>query len=164
MTEKITREQFLAEVRQARQAWEATLAQIPAGQLQSPGVCGEWSVKDLVAHIAWYEAEMVGLIASRELAGSPWWNLPLTERNEAIHALYRDQPLPEVLADAGRIAADFLRGLEGLSDEDLNDPRRFANMPADWQPWSVIASNSSEHYQEHRAQLQVWMAQSGAAA
>ncbi|MDD5466544.1 MAG: DinB family protein [Anaerolineales bacterium] len=164
MTDNVTREQFIEEVRRTRQAWQAALSQVPEGRLQEAGVCGDWSVKDLIAHIAWYEGEMVGLLSRRELAGSELWNLPLEARNAAIHALSQDRPLPEVLAEARETAAAFLAWLATLSEEELNDPGRFTNMPLEWQPWMVIASNSSEHYQEHLSQLHAWLARGDAAA
>ena len=33
-----------------------------------------------------------------------------------------------------------------VPDKDLMDPARFSGMPADWEPWQVIASNTYEHY------------------
>jgi hypothetical protein len=40
----------------------ATLDALPAGHGESPGVCGFWSAKDVVAHLASYELALVDLL------------------------------------------------------------------------------------------------------
>jgi hypothetical protein len=39
--------------------------------------------------------------------------------------------------------------LKDLDESALDDAGSFAEMPPDWQPWSVIASNTYEHYDDH---------------
>ena len=53
---------FLDELRAARAEWEAALAEIPSERMTEPGLAGGWSVKDLIAHVAWSEREMIGVI------------------------------------------------------------------------------------------------------
>ena len=45
-----------------------------------------------------------------------------------------------------------------LADEDLNDATRYKDMPEDWTPWEVVASNTFEHYPDHVAELRTWRA------
>jgi hypothetical protein len=141
--------EFLRRVRDDWAAWEAALAAMDDTALVQPGFCDDWSAKDVVAHIAWYEREMIGLIDARALAGSEAWELSLDERNEAIYQANRERTLDEVREEAAEVHARLLEALETLLDEDLNDPARFAGMPSDWQPWEVIASDTFEHYREH---------------
>lgn len=42
----------------------ATLANIPETEWATPGVCGVWSVKDIVAHLASHEQVLVELLGS----------------------------------------------------------------------------------------------------
>ena len=56
---------FLDQIKTARLAWDAQLARLRPDQTSIPGVVGNWSVKDLVAHITWSEREMVGVLRSR---------------------------------------------------------------------------------------------------
>jgi hypothetical protein len=66
-----------------------------------------------------------------------------------------------LLAEVGEARAVFdqlLAGMQSLAEEDLHDPLRFAEMPADWVPWQVIASNCYEHYRQHAPGLRDWMA------
>src|SRR5579884_1100926 len=38
-----------------RARWDALLAQVGADRMEEPGVEGAWSVKEIVAHLTWYE-------------------------------------------------------------------------------------------------------------
>ncbi|MGB5845427.1 MAG: DinB family protein, partial [Anaerolineales bacterium] len=139
-------------------AWESLISQIEQDQLTQPGVAGKWTLKDIIAHITWHEKEMVGLITAHALVGSELWNLPTDERNVAIYAEIRDQPLEQVLEESAGIHQQLLEILPTLSDEDLTNPGSFPNMPPDWQPWLVIAQNTYEHYQDHIQDIQRWLA------
>jgi hypothetical protein len=101
---------------------------------------------------------MVTVIQKKALAGSPWWDLPFDERNANIYTQHKDQHLPEVLAEAASSYRAFLAAFDTLTDLDLNDPARYANMPADWEPWRVYSSNTYEHYHDHTADLRAWLA------
>ncbi len=133
----------------AREEWDAFVRQVAPSDLERPGVCGNWSMKDVVAHIAWHEREMIGLLETHVLAGSPWWLLPTDERNDKIYEQNKDRAAEDVLREAAETFPHLLRAIKGLADEDLNDPARFADMPPDWIPWRIIAQNTYEHYEVH---------------
>ena len=141
--------EFLYLLKNARQAWEKFLAQIPAEQYDLPGETGAWAVKDVVAHITWYDQEMVDLLISHTLAGSDWWNLALDERNRLIYEQNHCRPLQEILAQNRQAYAELWQLAQQLDENDLNDPTRFKDMPLEWRPWEVIASNTYEHYLDH---------------
>ncbi len=145
--------EFLAKHQAARAEWEAVLAAIPQERYTQPAG-GKWSVKDHIAHVTWYEREMVGLLRQRSMAGgSPLWEQPTDARNALIYAEISDIPLSQVLADAQQTWAELWSLLQGLSEDELNDAASFAEMPAEWRPWEMIASNTYEHYLEHAANL-----------
>ncbi len=50
----------------------------------------------------------------------------------------------------------MLDAMGTLTDEDLLDASHFAEMPSNWKPWEVIASNTYEHYDDHLAELATW--------
>lgn len=141
--------EFLALVQTEHQRWQALLARVPEERMQQPLAAGEMSVKDILYHIAWYERQMVDVMQQRALIGSPWWNLSLDERNALILAEGRTKSLAETLAEAHSAYAEMLSGIQSLSDDDLDHASAFAEMPPDWLPWQVIASNSYEHYPQH---------------
>ncbi len=153
---------FLATLRRERAAWDALLAEAGAlgeTHMTQPGVNGAWSVKDSIAHVTWYEREMVGLLRTHALAGSPLWELPHDQRNTALFEQLRDQSLPAVLAAAHQTFADLVALLEGLAEEDLHDASRYRDMPPDWIPWEVLADNTYTHYPHHIPAIRAWMGQ-----
>ena len=123
---------------------------------------GNWSLKDIIAHITWHEQEMVGLIQAHALVGSELWNLPTDERNAAIYEQVKDLPLEQVLAESEQVHQLLLEALPTLSNEDLIDPSSFPNMPPDWQPWMIIAQNTYEHYEDHMKDVEKWLADQNA--
>ena len=144
---------LIARVEGAWRSWSEYLAPLDEKRLREPGACGDWSVRDIIAHITWFEREMTGMIADRVLAGSDLWALPPHERNAAIDLEQRDRPLADILQEAEQAHALLVDALSKLSDEDLTDASRFSGMPRDWVPERIIAQNSYEHYEAHLAGL-----------
>jgi uncharacterized protein (TIGR03083 family) len=149
--------ELLKDIRAEWALWEALLGEIEEAQMTQPGAAGEWSVKDVIAHITWFEREMVGMLQARALVGSDLWQLPTDERNARIFEENQDRPLQDVLAEAQQVHRQFLEEFEALAEDDLADPHRFPGMPEDWQPWIVIAGNSNEHYRDHSRDVRTWL-------
>ena len=118
-----------------------------------PGAMGKRSVKDVIAHVMSGEREMVSIMHTHVVAGSELWNLSDDERNEIVYQQNRERPLHEIMSQEQQAYADLLGAAQTLSDEDLNDPHRFQQMPEDWVPWRLFAGNSFEHYQDHMPAL-----------
>lgn len=156
----ITKAQFLENLRTGRSQWDALLAEVGEERMTQPGVAGEWSVKDIIAHVTWYEREMVGVLEAHALVGSDLWDLPTDQRNIPIYEENRERPLTDVLAEAQRVYRQLLELVESLAEEDLTDPGRFEGMPTEWQPWDIIAGNSYEHYRQHIPDIRAWLGQS----
>jgi len=119
----MNKSEWLGTLQTERAQWDALVAEVGQARMTQPGAAGEWSVKDVIAHVTWFEREMVGVLRA--------------------HGVF-DQ---------------LLAGMQSLTEEDLHDPLRFAEMPADWAPWQVIASNCYEHYRQHAPGFRDWMAQ-----
>ncbi len=152
MDAQIDKATLLDKVRSERSRLDALLAGFTDEQLAQPGVDGDWSIKDHLAHITWHEQEIVRMLRARSLeysVVSDLWNLPLHERNHAIHESNRDRSLEDVRAESRQVYAELSQLLEGVSEEDLTDPGRYKGMPGDWKPWRLIAENIYEHYHDH---------------
>lgn len=156
--EKISKDKFIAEIDQTYAEWQARLAKITPEAMTQPVQPGGWSVKDVIAHITWHEREMIGVLRQRALRGSELWLRPTDERNAVIYEQNKDRSLSEILSEAARVHTELMPALATLSDDELNDPAHFAEMPAEWLPWDLIAGNTSRHYREHSADLDRWAA------
>ena len=150
---------FIDRFTASRAQWDALIAKIDERWMLEPGVEGKWTVKDILAHILWNELEMIPLIQTRSLTGSELWNLPQDERNEAVYQLYRDSPLSDIIKEEREAYAQLLKEARTLSDEELNDPHRFRDMPDSegWIPWRIIAGCSFTHYPDHMASISDWL-------
>jgi len=149
--------QFQHAWRKDRAEYERVLADVGEERMLEPDLPGGWSVKDVIAHVNWYEQEMVVLLDTRELAGSELWGLPADERNIPIHEQNKDLVLDEVLAESNQVFERLWELISQLEDDDLMEASSFDQMPEDWEPWQVIASNTYEHYQEHVPDIRAWL-------
>jgi uncharacterized damage-inducible protein DinB len=149
---------FLTTVRSTRAELNSAIFALTDEQLLEPGASGEMSVKDILAHITWFEREMIGLLHQRALAGSDLWNLPSDERNAVIFRLNRQRSYDDIRAEAKEVFQQLLEELENLDENTLDDPGCFRDMPPDWSPRQLLAENTTEHYQHHLADIQAWLA------
>jgi hypothetical protein len=138
----------------------ATAALVPASQRQTRPVCGVWTLKDVLGHVAdweWYGVEKLdGPTSRRSLAirfrGIQRWN-------EAHAAARKEQSWDQVWSDfqAARLALGQM--LEKMSQEDLAQP--FA---VPWsKEWTVYRWLHLwlHHEREHAADLRANLALPG---
>ncbi len=66
MPEPMTVKQLVAAMRAARSDWEDLLAEVGETRWEQPGVEGDWSIKDLIAHLTYFESWTAEVIGMRE--------------------------------------------------------------------------------------------------
>jgi uncharacterized damage-inducible protein DinB len=155
--EQISRERFWEELTRARAEYEAVLAQIPEDRMMEAGVQGDWSVKDVMAHVAWSEREMVGILKTGKFEGSDLWLLEQDDRNAKVYEENRGRDLEDVRDEAHQVYSELERLVERLSEDQLNDPSYFKGMPGDLTPWRILMGSTYKHYREHAEDLREWM-------
>lgn len=107
---------------------ERLLAPLSAEQQTAPGVVGEWSIKDVLAHLtawhemalAWHAAGLRGETPPTPGGGFTWAQLPAL--NQQIYAAHRDEPLAQVWAAFRESAARTRAAIEAAGDEQLFTP------------------------------------------
>ena len=152
--ETMTKTELVRRIEEAWEAWRAALTQVGEARMLEKTRAGDWTIKDLVAHITWSEREMAQMLAKRSLAaGSPLWELDQDERNQRVYEANRERPPGDILAEELEVHEQLTRLLGEMTDEELNDPGQFAEMPSSWVPWRVIAGNTYRHYEEHLQDL-----------
>jgi uncharacterized damage-inducible protein DinB len=151
--ENMKKEAFFERLSQTRHELDAQLARFSAEGMENPLLDGGWSIKDLVAHIAWSEREMIPLFRDHALTGSPLWRLPTMERNRCVFEENQGRSLQDVLSEEKQLYETLLAILHELEDEDFNDPLRYKDMPPDWVPWEILDGSTAKHYAEHSADL-----------
>ena len=112
----MNRQQLLDRIDSAWVAFQASYAGLPTSLLTEPGVTGDWSVKDIIAHVTWWEEEALrhlpSIIAgerpprySTTYGGIDAFNAMMAERK-------RDLSLSDVLTqqdDTHRRLIDFIQ-------------------------------------------------------
>lgn len=156
-----TVQELIGKVNTERSTWQGLLEQIDPEKMHESGVSGEWSLKDVIAHITWHENEMVNMVQNHVLKGSDLWELITDERNAVIQEENRHKSLEQVMEESDQIHQQLMELLPTLSDEDLINPDNFTGMPPDWQPWTILADNTYEHYQHHIKDLKRWIKKTG---
>ncbi len=136
---------FIDMLKETRAEWDALLARVGDGRMLETGAAGKWSVKDIIAHVMWSELEIVPVMGTHILSGSELWNLSEDERNEIVYQQYQDRPLQDIVTEERRVYDHFLEAAQTLSDEDLNDPHHFRDMPEAWISWRIFAGCSFQH-------------------
>ncbi|HMB21859.1 MAG TPA: maleylpyruvate isomerase N-terminal domain-containing protein, partial [Anaerolineales bacterium] len=59
MTDQVTKAKLLDELRLARREWDALLAEIGEERMTETGAAGDWSVKDVAAHLTSYSQRFI---------------------------------------------------------------------------------------------------------
>ena len=145
-----------------RAGWEALLSEVGEARMITPGVTGNWSVKDIVAHLTAWEKRTVARLPAVRQGGAPEpapWppNLSEEEINAWIYEANRKRTLRDVLDDSRRVQDQVMKQLQSVTDEELNQPGHFSwlngNKLAEY-----IPGNTYEHYQEHADLIRKWLA------
>jgi uncharacterized protein (TIGR03083 family) len=138
-------------IRAERARLDALLAGIPDEQFVQPGAFGEWTLKDMLAHITFWEQRLIAYMnGARESLIQPGEDeqAGIDRINAGVLAANRDRPLAEVRAAFGDSYQQALALVESLSADDLADDELFG----------LIAGDTFGHYREHIVMLESWRA------
>ena len=158
--ESITKAWVVQSIEQGRAEWDDILEEVGRERMEQPGVEGNWTVKDIVAHNMWNEREMVRMVSDHALLPSEsdrLWMMSNDERNDELYRMFKDRPLDELLDEDRMVHSQLMQAMTGLEDADMVDPNRFPGMPDDWVPWQIIAGCSFNHYPDHIKDIRAWL-------
>jgi hypothetical protein len=153
----VKRDELLAAMREARAELDAALDGLTPEQMLAPGAAGDWSVKDILAHITAWQVDLLTNLFKAQRGGKAgkmkWSDAELAAQNQKLYKEYRDRPLENVLADYLGVHKQALRVVEGLSDQQLAGP----------DPWGrgktlgyIIWDYGPDHDADHLPDLLAW--------
>lgn len=162
--EKITREEIFEKIKQERYLLEETLSKLSQSDMLKPEFDGGWTGKDIVAHIFSWEELMVKWInmalANKTPTDPPQSDESIDNMNAEIFANNQNRDLLGILREFKTSHQKALQTIEKLSEDELNDPDRYP-----WRNgrplWLLVMGNTWEHYQEHRRDIEAWLARNG---
>ena len=156
-----TKAELLANVRTGCAKLESLLEALTPEQLTQPNVQDDWSIKDMLAHIAaWERFTIARLEAMRDMA--PLKIPPVTSdeqvdaMNARVYAENQARPLAEVMADFQATHQALYTLVESLDEAFLQGA-----VPFEWgegRPiWGMVAANTYWHYPEHQAAIEAYL-------
>ncbi|HEY3524403.1 MAG TPA: ClbS/DfsB family four-helix bundle protein [Candidatus Limnocylindrales bacterium] len=149
------RDSLLADVRAARELLESALAGL-GDEAMTERVNGDWTRKDVIAHLEGWEARTVRLFAI--LRGEREFDPDEPGDTDGFNAWWFERNRGRPLADVRRTEREAYEAVIGLvtsaDDADLFDPTRFEFLEGQAFE-AVVRENSSGHYPDHLGQLSV---------
>ena len=132
--------------------------------MTEPGAAGDWSVKDVMAHLTSYSRWFVSASEAHfrgeppPLDGSE--GMDFEQRNLFWHQQTRERPLTEVQAESQWVFSRLLEVVEAHSEEFLTQPQQFEGAPGPLLVSKMLEGDGYEHYREHMRTMRAWLAQS----
>jgi len=149
-------------LREEYRQWEALLDQIGPARMDQPGVNGDWSMKDMVAHqYSWLPRLISRIQAAQrgEAEPPPPWPAHLQtddEINAWIYESNHGRAVQEVLDDSHQVFQQLLAVVEGLPDDTRID-----------EEWHLVWLNGQrfpvgeffDHFHDdHESDVRAWLA------
>jgi len=152
MPESISKDALLDAITRSHAALEGLLTGLSDDQMTRDGVMEGWSLKDVLAHITWWEQWMLRVMrgepeAMSQLAAmrSDGGQQYVDELNAATYAANRQRPLLGALAEFHTSFQQVLQQVAAMTEAELADLHR------------VIAANTFDHYDEHAQGIRAWL-------
>jgi hypothetical protein len=155
----VDKSQLVEAVENGRDQLLVTLEGLSDEAQGESGVVGDWSVKDILAHISRWEAELISMLFQAQRGLQPgtaqFSGSSTDELNAKWYKESKDRPLDRVWSDFDGVHEQILRRLDDLTDADLYDTNRFTWLRGKTLA-SYMASDSYEHEAEHAEQIRAW--------
>lgn len=150
--------ELIAALNDSRKALLDAIDDLTDIEMIESGVIEDWSVKDMLAHLTAWEAELIKLLAQARTTKRPgYFELGDTDTvNAKWYNENKNRPLDRVMADFNAVRKQTVRQVESYNDKDLNNPTLFKWLNGD-PLWKWVASQTFEHEAEHVEQIKKWL-------
>ena len=162
MDEPMTKAKLLELLRTKRAEWDAVIEEVPKDRMTEPGAAGYWSVKDVIAHLTYYERWYANRL-HEQLRGETYTPNELDamhweERNPIIYEQNRNRTLEDVMAESSQVFQQLVEGVEAHSEAFLTEPQEFEGAPGPVFIWMMLRGDIYEHYPQHIPSIKEWLA------
>ena len=145
--------------------WEALLDQIGEARMDQPGVNGDWSIKDIVAHLTNWQPRLIARLQAAQRSEPeppPSWPAHLQtddDINAWIYEANRHRSVREVLFETQHVFQQLLAVIEGFPD----DVRVEHIEPAFYLVWvdgeRFLTGEFFNHFHDdHEPDVRAWLA------
>lgn len=126
-----------------------------AQMTERPGSQADWSVKDLIAHLLYWEQQVIAEVRLGLEGGIPDLSGDDDVINARVFEENRDRPLSEILKAFARSHREMLTFVEQIPEADLMDTERFT-WADDGTLYRHIITEYLDHYEGHMVGLREW--------
>lgn len=152
----ISKAELLRVLRAEQGQWEQLLALVPTDQLEQPMTPGGWSLRDLLAHILWYQQEGLALCRDGAARTPEMWEHSIDEINAEIVAAAQTMSGVDAMA-AWRATFQELYDLVDENDEAwLAGTVAYPHMKPVTR-LEQVQMDTVGHYREHADDLRAWL-------
>ena len=161
-----SRAALLDAVRGLREELERVVAEAGEARMEQPGSFGEWTFKDLIAHLTGWRQTTAARLEAGLRGEEPVFPWPdhldeeddLGDINRWFFETNRDKPLAAVLRESRETFERVERAIAALPEDDLLQPGRF--------PWlggaalgpAVVHGTLGHYHEEHEPDIRAWLA------
>lgn len=132
---------------------EASYAGLSEAEMTRPGIAGDWSVRDILAHVSWWEEEALEHLPTILAGGRPpryadaWGGIDAF--NAAMTERWRALSLAEVIERQRATHARLVEYLETVPEEEIATETRFRRR---------LRLDTWSHYPLHARAIRAWRA------
>ncbi len=145
------RQQLVDKLEKAWAAFQDSYAGLSEAQMLQPGVTGDWSVKDILAHVTWWEEEALKHLPNiLKGARRPRYSVTyggIDAFNAQMTELKRDLPLGAVLEQMQATHARLLAFIDSVPEEHFAREGAFRH---------GLRLDTYSHYPEHERAIRAW--------
>jgi hypothetical protein len=159
--------EVLAAIDRERDAWETLLVEVGEARMLEPGAMGDWTFKDLTAHITGWRARSLQRLeaaANGRPEPDPVWpadRVSDDEINDWIHEVNKDRLLGEVIGESRESYARLAEIVQMLPEDALSDPNRFPWLEGNTLAEEIVSGEFFSHlHEEHEPEIRRWLQQS----
>jgi hypothetical protein len=152
----VDRQQLLKRLDKAWEAFKESYAGLSDVQLMEPGVTGDWSVRDILAHVTTWEEEALKQLPVILEGGRPpryityggidAFNAQMTEKKRSFS-------LSEVLRQLDEIHGRLIDFIQGVPEDQFKSETRFRHR---------LRLDTYSHYPKHAEAIRKWRTQRSA--
>ena len=156
---EITKENLIEALENAHAAFLEALAGVSVDEMCQPKTIGDWSVKDIMAHLSLWESQTIQLLFQAKQGAKPttlhFKKFDETQQNDLWYQQSKERSFDRVWEDFSNIRDQTIQRLESFSDKEISQPGFF--------PWlknsslgQLVFDYVVEHEKEHEDNIRAW--------
>jgi hypothetical protein len=143
------------------EAMNAVLDSLVVEQMIEPNVIGIWSIKDLIAHLVYWNGLPVREVDAALRGETPSAVMDTTDDDEthkqAVDQINAQAVEASLNQSVGEVLADFAHTITELPESAFDSGSEIERLLGDTVE-HTFDNNTYDHWAEHRAQIEAWIA------